>query len=515
MLVFVALIALQFSSCAPKETVKPSPSGSVQSAAPAEPGSGFLSSLKIDPGHPPPVFNPIWKRYTVRVLSTQKDVMITASLPGQNASLRINGQSGNSGEAFGPVPVATGLNVISVEVRSLDGSKKTDYQMRVIRNHPTPTWVRVFSSAPWVPRDSAGELVFRNRLWIFGGYTPDVVGDIWSSPDGRKWARAGVMPDGAQVNIPLEFVFKDRMWIVTADKILRSSMDGVTWTTVADSAPWKDRSAAGAAVFRDRMWVLGGGNASGILNDVWSSSDGVNWILATAAAPWSARQIFSMIAVHRDRLWILGGGVQNYHPFKTYRDVWSTADGKTWTRATDEAPWGGRVWSSAAAYRDRLWVFGGFQAEPNWTNLNDLWYSADGATWMELKTETIWSPRHEYSVYVFDGKLWMVAGNAWPLTNDAWALEIKGLSFLTQPVVEDFAGTEYVYRSRADFNVSGKPVRYRLIEAPGWLKVDPETGVLRGTPMVPGEFRVVIEASDEAGEAARQEYKLFIIKLGS
>jgi len=147
--------------------------------------------------------------------------------------------------------------------------------------------------------------------------------------------------------------------------------------------------------------------------------------------------------------------------------------------------------------------------------LNDVWSSVDGVDWIRETENALWSPRHEYSVYVFAGKLWVVAGNARPLKNDIWTLEIKGLSFLTQPVVEDFAGTEYIYRARADFNASGRSIRYRLVEAPDWLKVDAATGVVRGTPPVPGKYQVVLEASDEANELARQEYELHIIKLGS
>ena len=37
----------------------------------------------------------------------------------------------------------------------------------------------------------------------------------------------------------------------------------------------------------------------------------------------------------------------------------------------------------------------------------------------------------------------MVAGNAWPLKNDVWRFRVDGPTFLTQPVIEEFAGGEY------------------------------------------------------------------------
>ena len=35
---------------------------------------------------------------------------------------------------------------------------------------PAPNWVKVADPAGWQPRDSSGELVFRGRLWILGGW---------------------------------------------------------------------------------------------------------------------------------------------------------------------------------------------------------------------------------------------------------------------------------------------------------------------------------------------------------
>jgi hypothetical protein len=164
-------------------------------------------------------------------------------------------------------------------------------------------------------------------------------------------------------------------------------------------------------------------------------------------------------------------------------------------------------------YKNRLWVLGGFRAEPTWNNFNDVWYSPDGAEWCQLATETIWSPRHEISAYVFDDRLWVIGGNAWPLMNDAWYLDIQGLTFLTQPVIEEFAGAQYTYRPRADFNESRQKVRYRLTEGPAWLAIHPETGLVRGTPPTVEDVTVTVEAYDDAGETARQTYTLHILPV--
>ena len=163
------------------------------------------------------------------------------------------------------------------------------------------------------------------------------------------------------------------------------------------------------------------------------------------------------------------------------------------------------------SYHGRLWLLGGFEAEPRWTNFNDIWYSIDGKEWRRLHTEDIWSERHEVSPYVHDGKLWVVAGNAWPLVNDVWKIELDKLVFVTHPVIEDYALANYRYQAVADFNRSAQPVHYKLVTGPSWLKIEVNTGLLTGTPPAAGEFPVEIEAHDETGETATQKFTLSIL----
>jgi Cadherin-like beta sandwich domain/Putative Ig domain len=473
-----------------------------------------LKSLAVSCGDLSPGFVPSKGTYVTRAPHRVDTVTMTPTLSDLEASLTVNGAPAASGEAFGPVPLAVGRNMIPVEVTAADGQTKRTYTAKIIRAYPTPTWVQVRDSSPWLPRDSEGELVFDGKMWIFGGYTPEVINDVWCSSDGVEWTNVGTIPNDSGVNIPVNFVYDGTMWVATNDGNFYNSVDGADWTLVTDAAPWRGRYAAGGAVFADRMWVMGGFKKGELFNDIWSSANGVNWTLETDNAPWSKRQVFSMVAVHDNALWIMGGGITMYHPFKAYRDVWKSTDGRNWTKVTDEAPWAARIWGASAVYRNRLWILGGFHSEPVWENLGRVWYSGDGADWNELVTETAWSPRHELSAYVFDGKLWVVAGNSWPLKNDVWCLDLPGLVFLSQPVVEEFVTAQYTYRARADFNASGGDVRYRLVDGPAWLSVDAETGLVRGTPDVVGDCEVILEAFDDAGETARQTYTLHVLSLG-
>ena len=218
----------------------------------------------------------------------------------------------------------------------------------------------------------------------------------------------------------------------------------------------------------------------------------------------------------------------DYYPFRAYSDVWCSADGRRWERVTNSAPWPCRIWSSTAVYKNRLWLLGGFRSEPVWQNFGDVWYSIDGAQWTKLETyplywhsgngngiiadnTSVWAPRHEMSIYVLNDRLWVVGGMVWPLVNDVWALKIDGLTFVSQPVIEDFVGTQYEYHAKADFNNSCEPIYYRLIDSPSWLFIEPDTGFVYGRAEEAGNFSVTVEAYDSAGEQARQSYILHIL----
>ena len=299
-----------------------------------------------------------------------------------------------------------------------------------------PDWVCVTEAAPWQPRDSQGELVYDNHLWIFGGwFTPQTPNprDAWKSPDGINWTRTVKDAPWDHGDLPATMAFKDRMWLmggrilpgtVVSNKVW-SSADGAEWTLEAE-AGWCPRVSPSYAVFADRMWIMGGvedfyqNDDQTLKNDIWSSADGREWKLEVENAPWSKRA-HAQAVVFADKIWIMGGG--HWMPETIpLNDVWCSKDGVNWTQVTDSAPWSKRMWFSLVVYRDRMWVLGGWNREEG--NFGDVWYSQDGANWTELKSDATWKKRHEHSAFVFQDKIWVAGGHAEPLNSEVWTLEI-------------------------------------------------------------------------------------------
>jgi len=304
-----------------------------------------------------------------------------------------------------------------------------------------PDWVLETKDAGWQPRDSQGEFVFRDQLWVLGGWFNSKEApprDIWASPNGKNWKPINKNLPIIHTDLPMSIVFKNQMWMMggwhngrlpghSASNQVWASSDGKDWHQINPKADWSPRLASACVEFKGKIWILGGtenyyfGDLKSLKNDVWSSPDGKDWKLETKNAPWAPRA-YHQAAVLNDRIYIFGGG--NYVPdYFAFNDVWSSADGVNWVRETDKAPWHERLWFSAEVYRGHIWVLGGWSNKPS-QNWGDVWFSKDGKSWQKLVSKTIWKERHEQSSFVFRDKLWIAGGHAQPLSSEVWSLSL-------------------------------------------------------------------------------------------
>ncbi len=248
-------------------------------------------------------------------------------------------------------------------------------------------------SREWEGRHTAGYAIHQGKMWIIGGdpIQGHYQNDVWNSEDGRTWH----------------------------------------WVNRDHPVPWGPRALHYTAAFQGKLWVMGGQTlpqfASAperFCDDVWNSEDGVHWTLVPQEGErWAPRGMIGGAAVFKGRLWILGGGsydTPGAPQRRFYNDVWSSADGAHWTRHLDCAPWAPRQYHDVAVFDEKLWVLEGWNQE----NRNDVWHSEDGVEWREVP-DTPWAPRHAASVFVYQDALWMVAGNN--MQSDVWKLErVKG-----------------------------------------------------------------------------------------
>jgi N-acetylneuraminic acid mutarotase len=108
------------------------------------------------------------------------------------------------------------------------------------------------------------------------------------------------------------------------DQIWRYSGSGAQMTS--DTAEFLGRIGHGLISYGNKLWLIGGTQThmndfsqNQLKNDVWSSEDGETWVLRDAHAPFSAR-VGHACAVFRNRLWVLGGA--DFEAGVFHNDIW-------------------------------------------------------------------------------------------------------------------------------------------------------------------------------------------------
>jgi hypothetical protein len=287
-------------------------------------------------------------------------------------------------------------------------------------------WRCITDAPPWAPRDGAGAVVFRGKMWLLGG---------WNHTD------PSTFPDENGQTC-------SEVW---------SSMDGASWKLELAEAPWPSRHCSGFLVHDDAIWLVGGDNGRGpYQKDVWRSTDGVNWELVLAEGPWPDRALY-LTAVFDGRLWIMGGqgnapnlkdweaaggakltdgrnGASEADVATDLRDVWASANGVEWELVTDSAPWAPRGMMTGsnggvAVHDGKMFILGGGYVGPGGTAahtrkyslsdqprmaarkfLNDVWSSTNGRDWELVCAEAPWCGRSNADVAVWNDEIWVLAG---------------------------------------------------------------------------------------------------------
>ena len=198
-----------------------------------------------------------------------------------------------------------------------------------------------------------------------------------------------------------------------------SSFDNKTWKREVANANWPARQDSQVVVYKGRLYVLGGHDGSTSLNDVWSSADGKNWSFE-GTADWPARGEHQAV-VYKGRLYVLGGYEGSNHPYlndftgSRLNDVWSSADGKSWS-FEGNADWTARSGHATAVHNDVLYVLGG---QPGFLN-DEVWSSVDGQNW-SFEGNGNWDVRRWFQAQSFNSRLYVLGGDVGGGRGDIWS----------------------------------------------------------------------------------------------
>lgn len=143
-------------------------------------------------------------------------------------------------------------------------------------------WELATDQAPWSPRAFHQAVALNGRIYVMGGgnYDPEYFGfnDVWSSADGIHWREETAAAPWHERIWFSSVVYRDRMWVIggwSGDPYKNwpdtwYSRDGKNWSQLrTEGASWKERHEHSAFVFKDKLWIAGGMTPP-LVNDVWS-----------------------------------------------------------------------------------------------------------------------------------------------------------------------------------------------------------------------------------------------------
>jgi hypothetical protein len=256
----------------------------------------------------------------------------------------------------------------------------------------------------------------------------------WASRDGAKWTKTA-MPFSGMNSAYLSYVqHEGATWALgklkgnyldfQIDPVIQRTRDYEKWEQVGASSSLPHAIFYATASFKGSLWIVGGYNGNKVTSEVWNSQDGLVWTRVIEQAPWSARS-GAKVVIFRNKMFLIGGGVIDG---LQANDVWSSADGVTWTREADQiAP--EKPMGTPFVYDNKLWLVG---ANRSGTFESGMAVSDDGKTWR--KQSAPWSPRGGVAAWTNGPDLFITGGKysyekagepVFVYSNDVWRMRRK------------------------------------------------------------------------------------------
>jgi hypothetical protein len=317
-------------------------------------------------------------------------------------------------------------------------------KMIEVANPAGATWKQVDPSRIKFPgRDSHATYEFNGQLFLTGGLDATNTGskmnpvyekakyynDIWVSSDGENWSLVKSHAEFPPIRSMSVVNFKNELYMfggwgpeVGYKNGVWKSIDGINWSKIAN-ASYDEREGQKVILFKDKLWMIGGVNYFDrkTFNDVWSSSDGIAWKREVKNAPWHSRWDHD-VTVFKDKIWLAGG--MNFNGVG-YGDEWVSSDGLKWEKVTDLAPWKKRQGQALVVYKNIMWLIGGIDAKTS-EGIGDTWYTEDGFNWKKTDIDGGWSGREDHEVNIFQDKVIITGGmnGNFEWLNDVWVATV-------------------------------------------------------------------------------------------
>jgi len=165
-------------------------------------------------------------------------------------------------------------------------------------------------------------------------------------------------------------------------------------------APFVGRYGHVALAANGRAWVIGGFDGD-VRQDVWSTADGVNWTEATCGRGIHARATICPASVSITNCGSSAASNRARLPY--VKDIWSSADGQTWSLVNATAAYGANFNNKVVMMGTNLWLIGG-------DLLREVWSSPDGANWTQINAGASFPVRSWFQALAFNNQLWVIGG---------------------------------------------------------------------------------------------------------
>jgi len=297
-------------------------------------------------------------------------------------------------------------------------------------------------------RSGASSVVYRDALYIFGGYGGNGrLNDLFRFyfPT-REWSRVeckGSIPPGRENNGAV--IYKNKMYLFGGysgftwlNDFHCFNFETSTWSPVPNGSRGhvpSTRFGYVSAVDSDFFFVFGGYDGSTWLNDMYEFDyEKGSWDVTRPIGAVPSGRSCPSWSTHRGSVYLFGGydGVHRMNDFHQFR-----MESRTWTsvRSSGHIP-SPRYFHACVVYADSLYVFGGYSGQER---LNDLYeFRFDVNTWFLVVADDLPSGRSSLAAQVYNNSLYIFGGyNGSLVLNDFYEFRFEPVSIPPSSFSED------------------------------------------------------------------------------